>query len=291
MAVSGMSARRGFETVNVASVAVFVATALVGCRGAPSSVPDAAEWLLCPELSRGVDLLQVSYSTDPAANGRIRAFVSAARGLYDVSVEMERLAADACRRMSHDLGYPDPPPGARLDQLCAPLKTSVEGLKASGVEIRISVAPPHCGADAERGSRCDSACASSVGDAECNLLCRAQSELYARCSLPSVTVAASSSVEVVVRLARTIEENLPSLLYAEMAMGRRLVQHVETIVAMSTHLPNDVKASGERGVACTALAATLTVKAAGRLHFVVDTSAWTTAALNPEVHASNRVAP
>jgi hypothetical protein len=237
-------------------------------------------------------LLQLPLSEDPAANGRIRAFVSAVRGLYDVSLEMERLAADACRRMSHDLGYPDAPPDAPLDRLCGPVVAAVGGLKASGVEIRISIAPPHCGTDAERGSRCGSACTSSPDNPmECNLLCAAQADLYARCTLPSVTAAVSFAGNGTDRLVRTIEDNFPALLYSEIALGQRLVRHADTIVATSTHLPNDVRGSGEHGVACTALAAVLTVKAAGRLRSVFATSAWTTAALNPEFHATSGVGP
>jgi hypothetical protein len=272
-------------------IVLLAAAGPLGCQTAPSSLPEAAQQVLCPELSSGVDLLQLSYSDDPAANGRIRAFVSAVRGLYDVSIEMERQAADACRRMSHDLGYPPMPADAPLDKLCEPIKTTVAGLTAAGIEIRISIAPPHCDVDADRGQRCGSTCASAAGNAgECTLLCKAQADLYARCTLPSVTVAASIGGQNVERLAHTIEDNFPSLLYAEIALGRRLVDNVETLVTTSTRLPNDVKSAGEHGVACAALAAVLTAKAAGRLHSVLTTCASTTATLNPEIHASNGVA-
>jgi hypothetical protein len=272
-----------------AAIAVVVcAGALPGCP-ARTELPDSAQALVCPELAGSVDLLQVSFSADPAADGRIRAFLSAARGLYDVALDMQSLAADACRRMGHDLGQPAPPADASLEALCEPVRASLTHLAASGVEVRVSIAAPRCGADGERASRCTATCGHGAGAADCEPLCKAQAELYGRCSMPSVAAAASSGGEDVLRLVRTLEENLPSLLYAELALGRRLLSHAEVIVAMSGRLPNDVKSAGERGVACTALAATLTVKAAAKLKSVVGTSAATVAVLDPEMHAPSEV--
>jgi hypothetical protein len=245
-----------------------------------------AESIACPELGGTADLLELSYSDDPVVNGRIRAFVATSRGLADVVMEMERFAIDACDHMRRDLGAGPALPVTSVQQVCEPVRAAIARMQAAGVEIRISLVSPSCGTDSARSSRCSSYCAPSLP--ECAKLCSAQGALYAECTLPAVSVAISSQAAEVVRLAQTLEQHLPTLLFAEIALGRRLVEHAAALVALSASLPRDVSHAGTRGVACVTVGASLVAKAASRLNDVVGASSSATALLDPEVHPSER---
>jgi hypothetical protein len=260
------------------------AALLVSSSGCASSQPAAsqAEALVCPELAGSVDLLDLPFSDDPLANGRIKAFVSTTRGLADAVLEMERLAVDACQRIQHDIGIPRSEDPKSVQEACAPLQATLARLAASGIEIRIGLVTPRCGPDARREARCGAVCPSSAE--ECRVLCSAQAALYAQCTLPAVSVAVSSELEEVVKLARTLEQNLPSLLYAELALGKRLIGQAQTVALISTRLPADLKGAEPRGVACAAFAAVTTGKAVARLKAVIDASSAAVALLDPEVH-------
>jgi hypothetical protein len=251
-----------------------------------ASEPEA---LLCPELGSNVDVLELPYSDDPLANGRLKAFVATARGFADAVLEMESLAIGACQRVTADIGGVVPPSPKSIEEACAPVRSEIERFATIGIEIRVSLVTPRCGPDARREARCASMC--STSPKECAVLCSAQAALYAQCTLPAVSVAVSSDAQNVVKLARSLEDNLPSLLYAELALGKRLANHAEQIVVISSRLPGDLKNAGPRGVACAALAATTTGKAVARLKAVVDQSAATIARLDPEEHPSQRGTP
>jgi hypothetical protein len=245
------------------------------------------EALVCPELAGEADLLQMSFTADPAANGRIRAFVAAARALYDATSEMERLAQDACRRMTSDIGVPVDASARTLEHACAPVLRAINHVFSSGIQLKVAIAEPRCGTDANREQQCGSLCGSD--GAECRAMCKAQAAIYAQCSMPSVSVAVSGNFSEAIALAKTLERNLPSLLYAELALGRRLAAHAEAIVRVSMKLPNDIQGAEPRGIACVALAATTTGKSVAHLEALLSTSSALTArweaatALIPEV--------
>jgi hypothetical protein len=248
-----------------------------------------AQTLLCPELGSNVDVLELPYSDDPLANGRLKAFVATARGLADVVLEMESRTIGACQRITSDIGVVVKENPQSIEEACSPVRAEVERLATIGVEIRVSLVTPRCGPDARREARCSSMCATSPK--ECAVLCSAQAALYAQCTLPAVSVVASSEIADVMKLVRSLENNLPALLYAEIALGKRLVSHAEQAVVISTRLPGDLKDAGPRGVACAALAATTTGRAVARLKAVVDQSAAVIARLDPEEHPSQRGMP
>jgi hypothetical protein len=261
---------------------------VLGC-GETTLNPAEPESLVCPELSGSADLLEIPYSDDPAANGRIRAFVAATRGLADLVLDMEQTAVSACSRMSRDTGLGEAPAGASVDQACDPIRKALGALATSGVELRISFVAPSCSSDTRREARCTAVCAGASQD--CAALCAMQGALYAACTLPAVSVAASSDLPEIVRMARTLEENLPTLLYAEIALGRRLAEQAQALAAVATRLPADVAHAGPRGIACATLAAGTVGKAASRLTAVVGASETTVALLDPEAHPSAKKVP
>jgi hypothetical protein len=237
---------------------------------------------LCPELAGNVDPLEVSYSDKPAADARIRAFVSTARGLNDVTVEIEKRAVDACRRMRRDLGAPDAPPNAPLEIQCDALRAQIAKLAHEGVEVRIAVALPRCQPDSARQTRCATIAGAQSDDAR--MLCEAAGALYAQCSLPSVTFAGSGNGDDVVRLGRTLEENLPTLLYAEFALAKRLAGQTEALVTASARIPSQLEEAGAHGLACVGLAARATTRSAQRLQAFLATTGALVASLEPELH-------
>jgi hypothetical protein len=263
------------------------AAAVAGCGDPARSPTDKVEALVCPEITGSTDPLEMPFADTPALDARIRAFVSAARGLSDVTIEVEQRAVEACRRIAKDLGEAEPPAGASLDVQCGALRGAIAKLAKDGIELRVSIAAPRCEPDASRRSRCD-AVAAPAGSPETQLLCNAEGELYARCSMPSVSFAASTNAELAVRLGRSLEENLPTLLYAELALAKRLLGHVEGIVATSPRIAADIKDAGPKGIACVGLATNVTLKSAERLRSFLSRSASTIGALDPEIREPAR---
>ncbi|MBX3228769.1 MAG: hypothetical protein KIT84_39850 [Labilithrix sp.] len=252
-------------------------------NGGEAASPDA-EALLCPELGGNSDPLEANYADTPEANAQIRAFVAAARGLSDVTLEIERRAIDTCRRIRKDIGAPDAPVNAPIDTQCEPVRAAIEKLLKEGVELRIAIAPPRCEDDGARKGRCNSV-AGSAG-AEAGVLCESQSLVYARCTLPAVSFASSRNADEVVRLGRSLEENLPPMLYADMALGRRLVSNVEQIAVASAKLTSQLKNVGPHGAACVGLAGAVTAKAAERLRVFLAASGALVLSLDPEIVSS-----
>ena len=83
-------------------------------------------------------------------------------------------------------------------------------------------------------------------DAECNASCNAQAEFQASCTRPQVAVRAGQNVELAVRLMQTLQANLPELIHAEFALGKRLGGSARVIVSVGSQLPNVVGNAGAR---------------------------------------------
>lgn len=77
----------------------------------------------------------------------------------------------------------------------------------------------------------------------------------------------------VMRLAATLQQNLPSLLHAEFALGKRLIGSAETVVRVGAELPNIIGDAGAEAIACTAAAANASVSASARIKVSVQASA------------------
>lgn len=280
-----MGGPRGQTAASLLTLALVLV--LVSCAGtsssssSPATAPDAQN-LICPELSGNSDPLEATFVDAPAANARIRTFVASARGLNDVTLEIERRAVETCRAIAHDIGAPEVPRTAALDAQCAPVREAIAAVAKENIELRIAIAPPKCKTDDARKARCE-AVAASAKAAESGDLCTAQGAVYARCSLPSVTFAASKQIENIVKLGRSLEANLPALLYADLALGRRLVDHVSKVVAVSVKLTADLKDAGPHGLACIGLATNVVKKSSERLKRFLDLSGEIVLGLDPEM--------
>jgi hypothetical protein len=119
----------------------------------------------CPALAGGSDPLQMNFSANARANAKVRTFVAASKDLMQVSLQMEAIAADACRRMGFDLGVPETEmtprndePGARARAACTAVGGRIDAILRQGIQVRVQAAPPACQADVQAKAQCDGAC-------------------------------------------------------------------------------------------------------------------------------------
>jgi hypothetical protein len=318
----------------------------------------------CPQLSGPGDPLSMNFSANARANAKVRTFVAASKDLVELSIQMESMASEACRRMGRDLGVPEPQmharsddPGAEAQAACGALSVRIDSILQAGVQVRAQATPPQCQADLQVKANCEGACNVDVdpgqivaqceparlsgfcqgrcvgacegrcngtcqgqcsavdaqghctgvchgtcngscdatcharcegqwqapscqgyvrppsADAECNASCNARADFRARCTPARVTVQASQNTELAMRLVGTLQANLPQLLQAEIALGRRIGQDVHTVVEVGGALPKLIGDAGAEAIACTAAAGGATVQASARIDVTVRASA------------------
>src|SRR5882724_3279798 len=113
--------------------ALLVATSLsvlsnCGAYGRGFGALDAAA---CPELGGSADALRAQYAANARVNGKLRAFVQAAKDLGAVSLQIEAEATEAGQRMGTDLGLtpqemaPSNEPGGRAKGSWAALSAKI----------------------------------------------------------------------------------------------------------------------------------------------------------------------
>jgi hypothetical protein len=110
-------------------------------------------------------------------------------------------------------------------------------------------------------------------DAECNANCSAEADFQASCSPAQVYVRTNQNFQMVARLAQTLQANLPELLHAEVALGKRLVGSARVVVSVGAALPKIIGEAGAEAVACVAAASSASVKASMRIDVSIHASA------------------
>jgi hypothetical protein len=75
------------------------------------------------------------------------------------------------------------------------------------------------------------------------------------------------------RLFATLQANLPNLLYAQMALGSRVMQDAQVLVQVGANLPKVVGDAGLEALACIGTAAQATAQASARINVSVQASA------------------
>ena len=75
------------------------------------------------------------------------------------------------------------------------------------------------------------------------------------------------------RLMATLQANLPTLLHAEIALGKRVIQDARVVVQVGAQLPKIIGDAGAQAVACVAAASSASVKASARIDVSVQASA------------------
>jgi hypothetical protein len=110
-------------------------------------------------------------------------------------------------------------------------------------------------------------------DAECNASCNAHAEFNASCTPAQVNVQGLQNVDLALRLVATLRANLPLLLHAEIALGKRLAGSVRTVVDVGAQLPRVVGDAGAEGLACIAAGSNASVQASARINVSIQASA------------------
>ena len=110
-------------------------------------------------------------------------------------------------------------------------------------------------------------------DAECQASCDARAEFRGSCTPAQVAVQGGQNAAEVMRLAATLQQNLPLLLHAEFVLGKRLIGSADTVVRVGAALPNIIGDAGAEAIACTAAAANASVAASARIKVSVQASA------------------
>jgi hypothetical protein len=75
------------------------------------------------------------------------------------------------------------------------------------------------------------------------------------------------------RLAATLQANLPALLHAQIALGKRMLGDVRVVVDVGAQLPKVVGDAGAQALACIAAGAHASVQASARINVSVEASA------------------
>jgi len=116
-------------------------------------------------------------------------------------------------------------------------------------------------------------------DAECNASCNAQADFRGYCTVPQVYVRANQNLEATLRLAQTLQVNLPELIHAELALGRRLTANGRVLVNVGSQLPSVLGDAGAQAFACVAAASTGVAAASMRIDVSIQASASVTGRL------------
>jgi hypothetical protein len=88
-----------------------------------------------------------------------------------------------------------------------------------------------------------------------------------------VNVQANANVEMAARLVNTLQKNLPLLLHAQIALGRRVLADAEMLAQVGADLPNALGQAGAHAIACVGAGANASAKATASLRVTVNVSA------------------
>jgi hypothetical protein len=120
--------------------------------------------------------------------------------------------------------------------------------------------------------RCEAWARPPAADADCAGSCRAHAEANASCTQPVVQVQASQNAQAAMALAATLQANLPKLLYAQIALGQRLITEIDTVVGIAQRLPRVVGQAGAHALGCIAAATDASVSASISVKVTVQSS-------------------
>ncbi len=121
--------------------------------------------------------------------------------------------------------------------------------------------------------KCDVAVKAPSADAHCAGSCKAHAELTARCTEARVAVHATVNTGEMGKLIATLQANLPVLVTAEIAYGRRIAGDVQVLVQSGSELPSALGQLTAHAGACIAAAANATISAQASLRVSVQASA------------------
>jgi hypothetical protein len=234
--------------------------------------------MACPALGPNVDALGAQFSANAQANAKIKAFVQAAKDMSQISAQIEGEAAAACTRIAADLGVNPAQirqgsnPGGAAEAACSAAAAAIDGVLRQGVQVRATVSPASCQANAQAQARCAGACDVNT-DAECRASCQAHANVNASCTPPQVNVQISQGAQAAGRLVQTLQANLPQLVHAQIVLGQRLLQDAKVVAQVGVQLRSTLGQAGAQALACIGAAADASATASVRIEVSVRASA------------------
>jgi hypothetical protein len=231
----------------------------------------------CPALRPGVNALGANLSANAAINGKVVAFVQAAKDMAGAAQMLEAEVTGACQRMGADLGVPPAQmqgrgAGGAAEGACAAVAARMDVILRAGVQVRATVQPPQCQASASAHAECAGRCDVN-NDAECRASCQAHANAAASCTPALVQVQASGDMQAGAALIATLQANLPRLIQAQLAIGQRLVGDAKVVAQVGANLPKIVGQAGAQALACIGAAADVAASASVRIDVSVRASA------------------
>lgn len=121
--------------------------------------------------------------------------------------------------------------------------------------------------------KCEGQVTPPSADAECNASCQAHAEMQGGCTPVEVLVLPTGNVAAAMQLVATLQANLPRLLYAEIALAKRLAGSIQVVGQVGAQLPKIAGNAGARALACIGAAAEATASASVRINVSVQASA------------------
>ncbi|MBI5533915.1 MAG: hypothetical protein HY898_14430 [Deltaproteobacteria bacterium] len=121
--------------------------------------------------------------------------------------------------------------------------------------------------------RCEGSVTPPSADAECNASCKAHADFTANCTPAQVSIQANQNSQAAAQLAASLQANLPMLLHAQIALGKRVIGNADTMVQVGRNLPNMVGQAGAHAMACVAAAANMSIHATASIKVSVQASA------------------
>jgi hypothetical protein len=121
--------------------------------------------------------------------------------------------------------------------------------------------------------RCEGSVRAPSADAECNASCQAHADVNASCTPARVNVQVSQNAQLAARLAATLSANLPQLLHAELALGKRLIADADVLVQVGATLPKIVGDAGAHALACIGASGDISARASVSIKVSVQASA------------------
>jgi hypothetical protein len=128
--------------------------------------------------------------------------------------------------------------------------------------------------------RCEADVKGPSVDAKCEASCKAEADFRAQCSEARVELSSSVNTGQMPQLIATLSRNLPILVRAQIAYGKRLAGSIQTLVEVGADMPKAVADATTKGVACMAAAANATVSAQASIQVSVRASASVSAKAN-----------
>jgi len=131
-----------------------------------------------------------------------------------------------------------------------------------------------------KAPRCEADVKGPSVDAKCEASCKAEADFRAQCTEARVELSSSVNTGQMPQLIATLSKNLPVLVRAQIAYGKRLAGSIQTLVEVGADMPKAVADATTKGVACMGAAANATVQAQASIQVSVKASASVSAKAN-----------